>query len=481
MTSPVFYILGLLIAALAVLMLVPAAVGLATPEDEAWIAFGIAALLVGTLGGVVALANRRLPVRLTLKQGFVLTALGWGVLPGLAALPLLFPPLALAPADAVFEAVSGLTTTGATVLTGLDTMAPAVLLWRSLLQWVGGIGIIVMAIAVLPILRVGGLQLFRIESADGSRKALPRINSLLGYVVLAYGTLTAAGVVAYAAAGLPGFEAVNHAMTTISTGGFSTSDRSFDRFDAPAIHYVAVAFMIAGALPFALYLRLGGRHGPAITRNVQVRGFLLLALAVTAVLAVDRVLAGGFDWEPAIRYSLFNVVSILSTTGYVSTDYGAWGPFAVALFFGLTFVGGCTGSTAGGIKIFRFQVAFIAAWHQLHHLFEPSGVRVLRYAGRPLPDDVMVGVGGFFLMFALSMAALASGLAAAGCDFETSVTGAATALTNVGPGLGAVIGPGGTYQPLPVAAKMVLALGMLMGRLELFVLLVLLSARFYQR
>jgi len=477
---PVLYILGLLVSGLAVLMLVPAAVGLGTPEDGAWLAFALSSLLVGTIGGVVALANRHWPIRLSLRQGFVVTAAAWILLSLLAALPLLFPPLELSFADAAFEAISGLTTTGATVLTGLEHMPRAILIWRSLLQWVGGVGIIGMSIAILPFLRVGGMQLFRMESSDVSRKAVPRINSLLGYILVTYGILSGVCAFAYAAAGMSGFEAINHAMTTISTGGFSTADASMGHFANPTVHYIAVLFMLAGALPFALYIRSFSRQGPAVTRDVQVRAFLALVVVVTISLALERGVSGDLSWSDSIRHALFNVVSVITTTGYASTDYNAWGPYAVALFFGLTFVGGCTGSTAGGIKIFRFQVAFVAAWRQLHLLFQPSGVFPLRYAGRSLPEDVVFGVGGFFLLFALTMAALACGLAATGCDLETSVTGAVTALTNVGPGLGATIGPAGTYQPLSDTAKALMGLGMLLGRLELFTLFVLLSVRFYR-
>jgi len=311
--------------------------------------------------------------------------------------------------DAFFEAMSGLTTTGATVITNLDSAPPGILLWRALLQWFGGIGIIVMAISVLPMLNIGGMQLFRLESSDTSEKILPRTAQIAGSIMRLYFGITLACVLCYLAAGMNMFDAVAHAMTTIATGGFSTRNDSFGAFGAP-VAMVAIFFMLVSAVPFVAYLQLVNRKFDKFVRDEQIRTFFLLALIAAATMWIYQLSMFDQAAAPALLSAAFNTTSILTGTGYATTDYGAWGPFAVALFFILTFIGGCAGSTACGLKIFRMQVIVKAGWRYIRQLTRPNGVFVIRYNGRLLDDDVANSVVAFVLIFILSFSAIAVAL-----------------------------------------------------------------------
>ena len=476
---PIFPIIGILLATLAVGMLIPAAVdGFVGNPD--WQVFAITAGLTLFTGVAMALTSRIGGTRLTIRQAFMLTTLSWILLTVFAALPFVFSGLGLGFTDAFFEAMSGLTTTGSTVITGLDQASPGILLWRALLQWLGGVGIIVMAIAVMPLLRVGGMQLFRMESSDQSEKALPRVTQIASAIAVIYVVLTAVWAAAYWLAGMSGFEAVTHSMTTIATGGFSTSDGSFAHFDSAALDAIATAGMIVGSLPFLLYLRAVSGNVTALTRDTQVQWFVIVAAVAVVFVAGWLWLDNGLGPLAALRYAAFNVVSIMTGTGYASAEYDTWGAFAVPIFFFVMFVGGCAGSTTCGIKIFRFQVLWAAARAQLHHLLQPHGVFIPYYNHRPISEEVIVSVLSFFYVFGICYAILALGLGMLGLDYLSAVSGAATAICNVGPALGPVIGPAGTFASLPDAAKWLLAGGMLLGRLELFAVLVLFTRSFWR-
>ncbi|MFQ5958333.1 MAG: TrkH family potassium uptake protein [Alphaproteobacteria bacterium] len=476
---PVLFVVGILLTTLAGFMFVPALVDLAVGNPD-WRVFLAGAFFTLFIGVTLVLMNRTGPVNLTVRQTFLLTTLAWLVMAAFAALPFSFAELELDYADAFFEAMSGLTTTGSTVIVGLDYAPPGILLWRALLQWLGGIGIIVMAIAVLPMLGVGGMQLFRTESSGTSEKVLPRVAQMSTAIALIYVTLTAAAAVAYWVAGMTVFEAVCHAMTTIATAGYSTSDASLGHFGSTAIEWIATAFMVIGGIPFILYFQVVRGQGGALWRDSQVRSFVGLVVVAVLVLAGWLWLAHDAPVEAALRFSALNTISVITGTGYSSTDYGAWGGFAVTTLLFLMVVGGCTGSTTGGIKVFRFQVLYVSAAVQVRHLLQPHGVFVAHYNRKPVPDSVAEAVMSFFFLFLISFAVVAVTLATLGLDFMTSVSGAATALANVGPGLGEVIGPAGTFAPLPDAAKWVLSAAMLLGRLELFTVLVLFTARFWR-
>ena len=475
----IFFIIGLLLAAVAGGMLLPALADLASGHRD-WQVFVASALVTGFIAGALILTNRGDLPPLSVKQAFLLTSLSWLALTGFAALPFAFSELDLSYTDAFFEAMSGLTTTGATILTGLDNAPPGILLWRALLQWFGGIGIIVMAISVLPMLNVGGMQLFRLESSDTSEKILPRTAQIAGSITRLYFTITLACVIAYSLAGMSLFDAVAHAMTTIATGGFSTRDGSLGAFD-PHVAMVAVVFMLLSSLPFVAYLQLVNRKFDKFMQDAQIRTFVLLALVATLSMWAYQVSLGIAAPGRALLAAAFNTTSILSGTGYATTDYGAWGPFAVGLFFVLTFIVGCAGSTACGLKIFRLQVIFKAGWRYIRQLTLPNGVFVIRYNGRVLDDDVANSVVAFVLIFILSFSAVAVSLSLMGLAPVTALSAAAAAIANVGPGLGPEIGPTGTYAGLPDRAKWVLSFGMLLGRLEFLTVLVMFSPSFWRR
>ena len=475
----IFFIIGLLLAAVAGGMLLPALADLAGGHDD-WQVFIASAMVTGFIAGALILTNRGDLPPLSVKQAFLLTSLSWLALTGFAALPFAFSELNLSYTDAFFEAMSGLTTTGATILTGLDNAPPGILLWRALLQWFGGIGIIVMAISVLPMLNVGGMQLFRLESSDTSEKILPRTAQIAGSITRLYFGITLACVVAYALAGMNLFDAVAHAMTTIATGGFSTRDASLGAF-APEVAMVAVAFMLMSSLPFVAYLQLVNRKFDKFVQDAQIRTFLVLALVATLSMWAYQLSLGIAAPDSAFLAAAFNTISILTGTGYATTDYGAWGPFAIGVFFVLTFIGGCAGSTACGLKIFRLQVIFKAGWRYIRQLTLPNGVFVIRYNGRVLDDEVANSVVAFVLIFILSFSAVAVSLSLMGLEPVTALSAAAAAIANVGPGLGPEIGPTGTYADLPDRAKWVLSFGMLLGRLEFLTVLVMFSPSFWRR
>ena len=400
-------------------------------------------------------------------------------LPVFGALPFVLGATNASYTDAFFEAMSGLTTTGATVFSGLDYLPDGLLLWRSILQWLGGIGIIVVAMVFLPELRVGGMQIFRSEGFDTFGKILPRATEIAAQIAWLYVALTAACAVVYIASGMRSFDAVLHAMTTIATGGFSSYDASFVRFGA-ATEYACVLFMCLAALPFVRYVQLINGQPSSLFKDTQVRMFFIILMVavgfLTAVLWQGNVLQG----EVGFRKVLFNVVSIVTGTGYVSADYSGWGPVAIVLFFYVGLVGGCAGSTSCSVKVFRYQLLVSAIHMQLRKINSPHGVFNLRYQGRIVGTDVINSVISFFVIFFVSLGISAMALAFTGLDMLTAFSGAAAALANIGPGLGEVIGPSGNYGSLNDTAKWILAMTMLLGRLELLAVYTLFTLRFWR-
>ncbi len=476
---PVLFIVGMLLSILSIAMCIPALVDLTAGHPD-WQVFGTSAGLTLFVGVALILTNRVSVARFTVRQAFVMTTLSWIVLTLFAALPLKFSELDLTYTDAFFEAMSGFTTTGSTVIVGLDEAPPGLLLWRAMLQWLGGIGIVVMAIAVLPMLRVGGMQLFRMESSDRSEKAMPRAAQIAAATGIIYLGLSVAWAIMYWAAGMSPFDAVAHAMTTIATGGYSTSDGSVGHFDSALIDAIATAGMIVGGLPFILYLRVAQGDKFALFQDTQVRVFLGVVAALVLIGTGFLWLDNGLHPLQALRYASFNLVSIITGTGYATSDFYRWGAFAVPLFFMIMFIGGCAGSTTCGIKIFRFQVLYAAARTQMRHLVQPHGVFIPYYNRRPIPEDVINSVLSFFYVFILCFGVLAIGLGMLGLDYLTAISGAATAICNVGPALGEIIGPAGNFSSLPDTAKWMLSAGMLLGRLELFTVIVLFSRTFWR-
>jgi trk system potassium uptake protein TrkH len=466
----VAFLLGHLLAVLAFSMIVPVVID---PAD--WRPFVLSAAITGFFAGSLYWASMGSAVNISAKSAHVLTAAAWLILPLFGALPLMFSGLSVT--DAVFETVSGLTTTGSTILTDLDEQPYALLFWRALLQWIGGIGVIAMSIAILPFLRVGGMQLFRTESSDQTGKELPRAAAIAAATVWVYVILTFACAVAYWIAGMDTFDAVTHAMTTISTGGFSTHDASMGYFASAGIYWVSTIFMLAGGIPFVLYIRAA--RGRSI-RSTQVETLLGVLLVVSLSLSVWLILESDSGPFEAVTLSVFNAVSVITTTGYAGSDYTTWGGFPVAVFFFLTFCGACTGSTSGGLKMMRLIVAVKSVMLRLRKMILPDGVFVTKYEGQALPQDVEVGVAVFCILFIVALALVFVGLSLTGLDLVTAMSGAATALANVGPGIGPVIGPASTFASLPDSAKWILCAGMLLGRLEIFTLLVLVTPMFWR-
>lgn len=475
---PAVFPIGILVFVLGLAMLVPAAVDYIYDNPD-WRAFLAGGAITIFFGGGLSLATRAASPAMNTRQAFLFTSMSWVVLCGFGALPLYFGDADLGIADSVFESVSGLTTTGSTVMAGLDTRPPGVLLWRSILQWLGGIGIIVFAVALLPMLQVGGMQLFKIDSSNQPERELPKVAQIAAAITGVYVVLTVACVLAYVLAGMNGFEAINHAMTTVATGGYSTRDASVGGFDSAAVEWVAILFMTLGALPFLLYVRMVRGTPTAILHDPQVQGFVAIVVAVTAIL-LTAAWADALAPLDAVRRALFNGLSIITGTGYAAGDYGQWGGLAVGVFFFATFVGGCAGSTSCGIRIFRWQVLAATLRTELSQIIKPHTIRRVSYGGRTLTSDVIESVMVFVFVFFLTFAILAVCLALTGLDTLTALSGAATAVANVGPGLGETIGPAGNFAPLSDTAKWLLIAGMLLGRLEFFTLMVLFTARFWR-
>lgn len=476
---PIFLVIGTLLSVLALAMLVPAFVDLYVDNPD-WKSFVASSFLTAFVGIILVLTNHGEHDSLTLRQAFVLTTLSWVSLTAFAALPFLFSDIGLTYTDAFFESMSGLTTTGATILVNLDYMPPGVLIWRALLQWMGGIGIIVMALAVLPMLRIGGMQLFRTESSDKSDKILPRATQISGAIFIIYLFFTLICALLLWLAGMTPFDAICHAMTTVATAGFSTHDASIGFFNSPLIEAIIVFFMIVSAIPYVLYIQLlRGRH-VYILKDSQVRWFLsILFLSIFAV-TYWLYLYQHMGFLDALRSAVFNITAVVTTTGYSASDYSLWGSFAVTSIFLLSVVGGCTGSTTGGIKIFRYQVLYQTAKAQVNHLIHPHAVYMPRFNNKPVPETITSSVMSFIILFAFCFLILAIILSFTGLDYVSSLSAAASALANLGPALGPLVGPNGTYALIPDLSKWVLTFAMLLGRLELFTVLVLFSVHFWR-
>ena len=478
--APVLKVMSILWLILALFMTLPWLVLLIEGEPDAK-AFALSIVIVLSAVVLSWLVTMRVPVILKPWQMFVLTTLSWVTISGFASLPLVLGAPQLSFTNAVFESVSAITTTGSTVLVGIEFLSDGLKLWRGIMQWLGGIGIIVMGIAILPFLKVGGMRLFHTESSDWSDKVMPRTGSIAKATLSIYCGFTLMAMLAYWLGGMTLLDAAVHAMTSLSTGGFANSDASFGVYASqPHLLWLGSLFMLSGALPFVLYIRFLRGARQSLWRDQQVQGLMTLLLLVILGLTGWRVWQDTPAFE-ALTHVTFNVISVVTTTGFASEDYSDWGPLAVTAFFYLTFVGGCSGSTSGGMKIFRFQVAMILLRNQLRFLIHANGVFASHYNHQPLTDDVTRGVVAFSFFFFLTIAGLALGLALLGLDFTTALSGAATAVANVGPGLGDIIGPAGNFASLPASAKWLLCVGMLMGRLEILTVLVLLTPMFWRR
>lgn len=471
------FILGVFLSMMAGFMLIPLIFALVQNEETVG-AFLISALVTASAAGICMHGGQRKRINLNIRDMFLLTSLTWVIVSAFAALPFtLYHGINYT--DAFFETMSGITTTGSTVLSGLDKMAHSILIWRSLLQWLGGIGFIVMAVAVLPFLNVGGMKLFRTESSEWSDKAMPRTQNMAKQLFYIYILLSILCAIGYHFAGMNWFDAANHAMTTLSTGGYSTSDQSMAHFSHSA-QWVGTVFMAAGGLPLLLFVQSIQQKSFKVWNDTQVIGFLVFISLVSIGLGIWLSDTREMPFIDAIRLTSFNVVSVVTTTGFGLTDYGAWGGLANIAFLFLMVVGSCSGSTSGGIKVFRFQIAGAIMREQLKQQFHPRGVFRERYNNRPISEDIIRSLVTFVLLYMLVIVVTSIILVLTGLDPVTSFTGAITAVSNVGPGLGPIIGPAGNFATLPDVAKWALAVAMLLGRLEILTVAVLFHPKFWR-
>jgi trk system potassium uptake protein TrkH len=477
------FALGAILVTLSVLMALTGLVSvLAGESPRGGVAGSLLSIFVGAALMITFRRGQDQPrPRISLRSAFLFTALGWLIMPLFAAVPFMLAPEPMSFTDAAFESVSGITTTGSTVIATLETTSKGILVWRSLLHFIGGVGIILVAVLLLPSLRIGGMQLFQLESSDrSSDRLVPQAGTLVLWIAGLYGALNVLCAMAYAAAGMDTFDAINHAMSTVATGGFSTHDLSIGHYDIAAVRWTAILFMIAGALPFMAYIKSIRGRVDSVLNDLQVRYFLGGLLMIIAAAHVARWAQLGDDAAGTLSHTALNIISIVTTTGFASQDYQLWGPGFVGLFFALTFVGGCAGSTTGAIKVYRFQILFLIARDYMRGLYEPNVVQPRRYAGKIIDEELTHAVLAFVAIYVASVSIGGLALSLTGIDFITALTGAAQAISNVGPGLGDVIGPRGSYAPLPDPAKWVLIALMLLGRLELFAILVLFDPRFWR-
>lgn len=475
---PILFTCGILLLILSAAMVIPVIIDWTSGSND-WKVFAGSQCVTGFFGMALALTSRQSHVTITLKQAFLLTNLSWITIGIFGALPFYFSELGMTYTDSFFETISGITTTGSTILPDIESLPPGILMWRAILQWLGGVGIMVMALSVLPLLHVGGMQLFKAESFE-IEKVLPSAAKIAVYIGVIYIFFTGLCALLFHIAGMSGFDAFAHAMTTISTGGYSTYNNSMAHFDSALIDYICIAFMWIGSLPFVLYLHIiRGNYGNFIS-DKQVSSFFAFVLFFTLAVMMYLIYFDGWGFFDALRYSMFNITSVITTTGFATDDYTLWGSFVVSVIFFATCIGGCAGSTAGGIKIFRFQVLYAVSRAQTLKMIHPHGIFPAYYNGRQIPRDVPIAVTSFFFIFIMLFAGFACILQFCGLDFTTAMSASLTALANVGPGVGDIIGPAGNFSSLPDNAKWILSFEMLLGRLELFTFLVMLSPRFWR-
>jgi len=476
---PIFLIIGFLLIILSLGMLVPATIDLLA-QNQNWLAFITSSLFTLFIGVATFISCRSGKINLNLRQAFLITTLSWIILPIFASIPFMISDIQLSFTDAFFESMSGITTTGATIIIGLDNMTTGLLIWRCILQWLGGLGIIIMAFTILPFLKVGGMQMFKIEGFDTHENFIPRATELASSLIIIFSSLTILWAFLYWLAGMNILDSISHSMTTIATGGYSNHDDSIGYFNSSAIEFIASMGMIAGGVPFLLYIQVLKGKPKSLFYDPQVIWFISIIIFFIILISLYLIIKNIYSPLDALRFASFNTISVLTGTGYASEDFGAWGAFPIVIFFLLMFVGGCAGSTTCGIKIFRFQILIEVVRVQLKKLSEPHGVFTPQFNRHSLDDDITSSVVGFFYLYLLTVCILATCLAALDIDFLTALSGAASAVSNVGPGLGAIIGPSGTYSSLPDIAKWLLSIGMLLGRLELFTVIVLILPKFWR-
>ena len=472
----VFFTLGILQIILGIFMLIPVIAQFFYDDiDSSFLGSSIVTIIFGTLFFLSNLDHNK---KLNLQQAFLLTALSWLSIAIFGSLPFVFSNLNFSFTNAFFESMSGITTTGSTIISNLEIIPKGILLWRAILQWLGGIGIIVMAITLMPIMNVGGMQLFKITSNDSSEKILPKSKQIALRLIFIYLFLTTLCAFSYKMLGMNLFDSITHSMTTIATGGFSNYNESIGFFNSISIETSAMIFIILGSLPFIAYIKFLNGDKKIFFTDIQIKTFLKVVLISIIVLSIFLILNNSAEFN--FRSILFNIISILTGTGYVNAQFDNWGGFPIILFIILMFIGGCAGSTTCGIKIFRIQILYSFFVNQIRKIIYPKGIFVLKYDQNPVDDKFIASIISFIYLYLVIFFVITALLSLSGLDFITSISGAATSISNVGPGLGSTIGPNGNFSSLPDISKWILSLGMILGRLELFAILVLFLPSFWK-
>ena len=472
----VFFTLGILQIILGVSMFIPIIVQFFYSEiDSSFFGSSIVTIIFGTL---FFLSNLDHDKKLNLQQAFLLTALSWISIAVFGSLPFVFSSIELSITDSFFESMSGITTTGSTIISDLENAPKGLLLWRAILQWLGGIGIIVMAITLMPIMNVGGMQLFKISSNDSSEKILPKSKEIALRLIYIYSGLTGLCAITYWIFGMGKFDSLTHSMTTIATGGFSNYNESIGYFNSLPIEISSMFFIILGSIPFIAYIKFISGNKKIFLNDIQIKTFLKIIIFTVIILSIYLLFSNQENFS--LRSIFFNTISILSGTGYVNAEFDKWGSFPITLFLALMFIGGCAGSTACGVKIFRIQILYLFILNQLKKIIYPKGVFVIKYDQSAVDEKFIASIISFIYFYIVIFFVLTALLSLTGLDFITAISGAATSISNVGPGLGPIIGPNGDFSSLPDLSKWILTVGMILGRLELFAILVLFLPSFWK-
>ena len=475
----VFFTLGILQIILGIFMIIPIIIQFIFDEQDA--SFISASLISIIFGILFFLSNIDHNKNLNLPQAFLLTALSWISIASFGSLPFFFSSLEMSLTDSFFESMSGITTTGSTVINNLNEAPKSILFWRAILQWLGGIGIILMAITLMPIMNVGGMQIFKVSSNDTAEKILPKFKEVSNRLIIIYSSLTVLCAIFYNSFGMGFFDSLTHSMTTIATGGFSNYNESLGYFDNYLIETTSIIFIILGSIPFITYIKFLNGNKKIFFNDTQIKTFIKIIIFSIILIFIYLSVSKENFLEFNFRSISFNVISILTGTGYVTKDFNQWGDFPIVFFLALMFIGGCAGSTACGIKIFRIQILGLFLINQIKKIIYPSGVFVIKYEKNNIDDKFMASVISFIYLYIIIFFILTSILSLTGLDFVTAISGAATSLSNVGPGLGDIIGPNGNFSSLSNVSKWALSAGMILGRLELFAILVLFVPSFWRK
>jgi len=472
----VFFTLGILQIILGISMFIPIIAQFIYSEIDS--SFFGASIITIIFGSLFFLSNLDHEKKLNLQQAFLLTALSWLSIAIFGSLPFIFSTIELSITDAFFESMSGITTTGSTIISDLENAPKGILLWRAILQWLGGIGIIIMAITLMPIMNVGGMQLFKISSNDSSEKFLPKSKEIALRLIYIYSGLTGLCALSYWVFGMGKFDSLTHSMTTIATGGFSNYNQSIGYFDSVLIEISSMIFIILGSIPFIAYIKFISGNKKIFLNDIQIRTFIKIIIISIIILSIYLLFNNNGNFS--LRSIFFNTISILTGTGYVNAEFDGWGSFPITIFLALMFIGGCAGSTTCGIKIFRIQILYLFILNQLKKIIYPNGIFVIKYDQGSVDDKFIASIISFIYFYFVIFFILAALLSLTGLDFITAISCAATSISNVGPGLGPIIGPNGDFSALPDISKWILTIGMILGRLELFAILVLFLPSFWR-